>query len=289
MSSADTWDVADKVVLVTGATSGIGLEAARELARRGARVVMAGRDAERIEEARGRVVGRATEARVDTVLADLASQAQVREMASEVLDRYPEIHLLINNAALVTNRRTLTEDGVETTFAVNHLAPYLLTRLLLDRLRESAPARVVTVASEAHRGHTLAVDDLTGDRSFSGWTAYGRSKLANVLFTRELARRTAGSGVTATCLHPGVVATGLARGAPLSIRLFFRLFSAFLLGPSRGARTTVHLAASPEVAGSSGTYWVRCEPVEPSAAARDDELARRLWRESARLTGLDGG
>jgi NAD(P)-dependent dehydrogenase (short-subunit alcohol dehydrogenase family) len=183
--------------------------------------------------------------------------------------------------------RRLTEDGIEETFAVNHLAPFLLTNLLLDRLRSSAPARVVSVASAAHRGAVIPFDDLNGKRGFSGWLAYGWTKLANILFTGELARRLDGSGVTATCLHPGVVATGFAHEGPFLVREFQRWVGRLLLlDPKRGADTLVWLASSPEVEGASGGYYAKRRLVVPSRAARDAAAARRLWQVSERLTGL---
>jgi NAD(P)-dependent dehydrogenase (short-subunit alcohol dehydrogenase family) len=182
--------------------------------------------------------------------------------------------------------RRLTEDGIETTLAVNHLAPFLLTNLLVARLRAGAPSRVVTVASDAHRGVALDLDDLSAERGYTGWQAYCRSKLANILFNLELARRLDGSGVTANCLHPGVVATGLGRGGPLVIRVFQAVARPFLLDPVRGAETIVYLASSPELEGASGGYYEKCRRVEPSAAARDRVAAERLWRISEQLTGL---
>jgi NAD(P)-dependent dehydrogenase (short-subunit alcohol dehydrogenase family) len=275
-----------KVCVVTGASSGIGRETARSLAALGARVVMVARDRDRGERARSEI-SHSTGSRVlDLVLCDLASQAQVRRLAAELLETHDRIHVLVNNAGLTLAERRVTEDGIETTFAVNHLAPFLLTNLLLDRLRDSAPARVVTVASDAHQGGKIDFDDLSGERRFSGWVAYAQSKLANILFTSELARRLEGTGVTANCLHPGVVHTGFGREGPAVIRMYFKIAGRFLLTPERGADTIVYLASSAEVEGRSDGYYVKRKRVEPSMAAKDRETARRLWEMSAHLTRL---
>ncbi|PWB73891.1 MAG: short-chain dehydrogenase [Holophagae bacterium] len=276
-----------RVCLITGATSGIGRAAAGELAALGARVVIVARDPVRGAAARDEISRETRNHEVALEVADLKSQRQVRDLAARLLAALPEIHVLVNNAGLALAERRLTEDGLEETFAVNHLAPFLLTSLLLDRLRASAPARVVTVASAAHRGAVIPFDDLNGERGFSGWLAYGWTKLANILFTAELARRLDGSGVTATCLHPGVVATGFGREGPLLIREFQRWVGRLLLlDPQRGAETLVWLASSPEVAGASGAYYVKRRLVTPSRAARDAAAAHRLWLLSERLTGL---
>ena len=275
-----------RVVVITGATSGIGTEAARALAGMGARVVIVARDPVRGEATRADISESTGNRDVHAALCDLASQRDIRRLAGELYETVPRIDVLINNAGLTMAERRLTEDGVETTFAVNHLAPFLLTNLVIDRLRSSAPSRVVTVASDAHRGAALDFDDLSAERGYSGWSAYCRSKLANILFTFELARRLDGSGVTATCLHPGVVATGLGRGGPLVIRVFQSVARPFLLRPERGAQTIVYLASSAEVGDASGGYYEKCRRVEPSAAARDRRAAERLWRVSEQLTGL---
>ena len=276
-----------QVCVITGATSGIGRAAASELAALGARLVIVARDPGRGAAARDEIAGETGNREVALEVADLASQRHVRDLAVRLLASLPEIHVLVNNAGLTLSNRRLTEDGLEETFAVNHLAPFLLTNLLLDRLRASAPARVVTVASAAHRGAAIPFDDLNGERGFSGWLAYSWTKLANILFTVELARRLDGSGVTATCLHPGVVATGFAREGPLLIREFQRFLGRLLLlDPKRGADTLVWLASSPEVAGASGGYYAKRRLVTPSPAARDAAAARRLWLFSERLTGL---
>ena len=275
-----------RTCLVTGASSGIGLEIARGLAALGARVLMVARDPVRGEAARLEVAGSTGNDLVELLLCDLGSQAQVRSLAERVLECCPRLHVLVNNAGLTLGERILTDDGFETTFAVNHMAPFLLTELLRERLIASSPARVVTVASDAHNGGKIDFDDLFGERGFSGWQAYSQSKLANVLFTRELARRLDGTEVTATCLHPGVVRTGFARQGPTFFRFFFKVAGLFLLTPERGADTAVWLAGSPEVAGASGGYYVKRRLNQPSKAAQDPETAARLWQVSAELAGV---
>lgn len=217
------------------------------------------------------------------LIADLASQRQVREIAAAFLKRFDRLDVLINNAGVAGwGTRLVTEDGLEATFAVNHLAPFLLTNLLLDALKASAPSRVVTVSSAAHKSFTLDLEDLQSERRYSGFGAYGRSKLANILFTQELSRRLEGTGVTANCLHPGVVATGIFRNIPRWIR--FILTSPLVLSPERGADTMIYLATAPELAGVSGEYFVKRKPVRSSRASRDAETARRLWWASEVLT-----
>ncbi len=285
-------DLSGRVILVTGASSGIGRAASRALAGMGAELVLVGRDAARLAaaEAEVRAAAQAT-ARPGPVTAlrcDLAALADVRALAAEVLRRWPRLHVLVNDAGGVSAAREVTADGYERTFAVNHLAPYLLTRLLLDRLKESAPARVVTVASVGHHRGDLDFSDLQMERGYAIMRAYGRSKLANILFTRELARRLAGTGVTATCLHPGAVATRIWNGAPGFARVVLGLAKKLMLSPEKGARTIVQLASAPdvEVARLGGLYLEKGKPARPSALGSDDQLARRLWDESARLVGL---
>lgn len=282
-------DLSGRTVVITGASSGIGLATAVALARAGARVVLTARDPERGERAAAEVVarsGRPGEA-VSLTCFDLSSMTSVRRGAAELLQVAPRLDVLVNNAGVVLSERRETEDGFEATFATNHLGPFLLTTLLLDRLRASAPARVVNVASSAHAGarEGLDFDDLQSVRSYRGMAVYGRTKLANILFTAELARRLAGSGVTANSCHPGTVATGYGRDGDTRglLAIGLRLAAPFLLSPERGAETSVYLASSPEVAGVSGAYFVRSRPRQPSAAARDETAARRLWDVSEAL------
>jgi retinol dehydrogenase 14 len=279
--------VRGKNILITGATSGIGLEASVALAQRGARVILVGRDRSRTEAAVASVKARSGAAEVEHLLCDFSSQADIRRLAQEVLARHDRLDVLINNAGGVNKTRRLTVDGIEATFAVNHLGYFLLTNLLTDLLVRSAPARVVTVASEGHRQGTLDFDDLGLERGYRIMRSYARSKLANVLFANELARRLAGSGVTSNSLHPGAVATNIWAGAPaLAKPLINIVFRPFFLSPEKGAAPVVRLAASPELEGVTGKYFDRDKPVAPAPLARDEALARRLWEVSAKMVGV---
>jgi NAD(P)-dependent dehydrogenase (short-subunit alcohol dehydrogenase family) len=273
-----------KVCVVTGATSGIGKATAIALARQGAQVVLVGRDRGR-GEATAAELGAVAAAPPRLEIADLASMAQVRTLAGRLgaLDR---IDVLVNNAGFVAGQHRVTADGFEEVLAVNHLAPFLLTNLLLAKLTASAPARVITVTSDAHTAARLDLDDLQLEHGWDSWRSYANSKLANILFTRELARRLAGTRVTANCAHPGVVRTGFGReGSPL-LRLAITVGRPFLLSPERGASTIVYLATSADVAGATGGYYAKGKLREPSRAARDDATALRLWQLSEELTGL---
>jgi NAD(P)-dependent dehydrogenase (short-subunit alcohol dehydrogenase family) len=281
VTARDTGALDGRVVVVTGASAGIGAAAAVELARRGATVVPVGRNRRRLEAVAKRAGGDA-----EPLSADFASLAEVRRLAAELLDRHERIDVLVNNAGLVMGRCELTEDGYERTFAVNHLAPFLLTNLLIERLKASAPARVVTTSSDAHLSGHIDLGDLHGERSWSSWGAYGASKLANVLFTRELARRLEGSGVTANCLHPGVVRTSLERNMGWPMRIGWTVAKPFFASPRSGASTIVYLASSPDVAGTSGGYFARSRPARCSLEASDDMIAAELWNASERLVGL---
>lgn len=274
-----------KICLVTGATSGIGAATALELARRGATVALVGRDAARCAREVRRVERVVPGARVEGLVADLSSQAEVRRLAERFAERHPRLDVLVNNAGARFVRRERTVDGLERTFALNHLAYFLLTLLLRERLLASAAARVVNVSSSAHAGWELDFEDLQGERHYERLEAYCRSKLANLLFTFELARRLAGTRVTANALDPGTVATNL--GAETGwVRVRLRnLLKRSLLTPEQGARTTVHLASAPDLEGVSGRYFAQCRAVEPSAAARDQAAAARLWKISEDLTG----
>ena len=281
------WDVRGKTILVTGATSGLGLEAAVALAGRGARVLLVGRDPARTAAAVATVEARSGTTGVSSFLCDFASQAEIRRLAAAVLARHDRLHVLLNNAGGVNKRRRVTVDGIERTFAVNHLGYFLLTHLLRDRLVASAPARVVTVASIGHRRGTLDFADLGYERGYRIMRAYARSKLANVLFAAELARRLAGTGVTSNSLHPGAVATHIWSGAPTWAKpLIHLLLRPRFLSAAEGAETLVQLAASPQLAGVTGQYFEKGAPVAPAPLAQDEALARRLWEVSAGLVGL---
>ncbi len=281
-----------KVVLVTGANTGIGEATALELARRGARVLVHGRSASKVDAAVGRIREAAGHDRVEPAVADLARLEAVRGLADHVLGATDRLDVLVNNAGLILSERTQTPDGYETTFAVNHLAPFLLTHLLRARLAHSAPARVVTVSSRAHtRSPGLDFDDLMFEkRPYTSFAVYGASKLANVLFTRELARRLEGEGVVANCCHPGVIGSGFGRDGDLKgiMGVAIRIARPLLKSPTDGAATSVFLAASPEAAEVSGRYFSDRREVTPSKAARDDDAGRRLWEVSLSLTGLSG-
>jgi NAD(P)-dependent dehydrogenase (short-subunit alcohol dehydrogenase family) len=273
-----------KTCVITGATSGIGLAAAEALAGRGASLALVGRDRSRGEAALARVRAAAPGVGATVHYADLTRLAEVRRLGAELLATHPRIDVLVNNAGALFQQREVTEDGLERTFALNHVAYFLLTQLLRERLAASAPARVVSVASRAHEGAVLDLEDLNLERGYSGWTAYRRSKLANILFTRELARRLAGTGVSANCLHPGFVASrfGDNNRGPFGwgMRLAKRLAA---ISEQRAAETIVFLASDPSVAGTTGGYFADSRPATPSAAAQDDRTAARLWEISAKL------
>jgi NAD(P)-dependent dehydrogenase (short-subunit alcohol dehydrogenase family) len=275
-----------KVCLITGATAGIGLVTARELARCGARVIGVGRSPERCSEALRQINTLASGPPAEFCMADLSSRSEVERLAHEIHQRTQRLDVLLNNAGGIFLDRQETVDGLEMTFALNHLAYFLLTYRLLDLLKSSAPARVVCVASAAHQGAQLSFDDLQGKQKYRPWRAYQQSKLANILFTRELARRLEGTGVTANALHPGYVRTQIFRARGFAGWAMRRAADLFAISPERGARTSIYLTTSHEVEGTTGCYFVRCRAVSPSSQAQDDVAAGRLWEVSERLCGL---
>jgi len=276
-------DLTGKVCVVTGATSGIGQATAKGLAARGATVGLVARNRERGEATLAQLGTAAGRARL--FVADLSSQREVRGLADEVLAAWERLDVLINNAGAVIGRKSLSEDGIELTFALNHLAPFLLTCLLLDRLRATPGSRVVTVASRAHHYGRIDFDNLRGEKGYVAQLVYGRSKLANILFTRELARRVGAAGPVANCMHPGVVATRFGEGGGALTRLWFKLFRPFLRTAGQGADTVIWLAAAPEAGRVSGEYFVDRRIASTTTMARDPDLARRLWEVSERMTG----
>ena len=275
-----------KVVVITGATSGIGEVAARRLAGMGARIVLVARDKTRGEAALARLRGGSNNSH-SIHYGDLSRIAEMKRLALEIAAAQPRIDVLINNAGAIFGSRQLTEDNLERTFAVNHMAYFVLTQGLRDRLLAAAPARIVSTASDAHKGAKLDFNDLQGAQSFSPMGAYGRSKLCNILFTRELARRLSGQGVTANCLHPGFVATRFGDHMGGFLSGVVRVAKTFAITPEKGAETIVYLAASAEVADSSGGYFYKCKPAQPTLEARNAEDAQRLWMESEKLSGIE--
>ena len=275
-----------KVVLITGGTSGIGKAAATALAAMGAEVVVSGRNRERGEAALAEIRRSSGNEKVSLMTADLAVQAEVRGLAEGFKERHDRLDVLVNNAGLIRSERTRTPDGIELTLAVNHLAPFLLTNLLLDLLRESAPSRVITVSSEARRAAALDFDDLQSERRYRAFPVYGMTKKANILFTYELADRLAGTGVVANCVHPGGVNTSFGDGNRSPGVLLFRAFKPFMKTPEQGADTVIYLASSPEAGGMNGKYLMDRREVSP-AEPRDEAAQKRLWEVSEELTRLE--
>ncbi len=281
----DSPNLHGKTCLITGPTQGIGRVTALEVAKSGANMVLVARDSQK-GQALVDEIKAAGNPNVELSVADLSVQSEVRRVASEFLARHETLHLLINNAGGIFHERRETKDGLEMTFALNHLAYFLLTNLLLDVIKKSAPARIVNVASRAHTRGRIDFADLQKTKSYAGWPTYSQSKLANVLFSHELARRLAGTGVTSNCLHPGVVATGFGRSDRGIWGLVTRLAAPFLLSPEKGAATTIYLALSPEVETVSGKYFADCKVARPAPEALDLMVASRLWQVSENLTGL---
>jgi NAD(P)-dependent dehydrogenase (short-subunit alcohol dehydrogenase family) len=285
--SAPEQPMAGKVCLVTGGSGGIGFVTARALAGRGATTLIIARDPSRGQAAAAAIREAAGHERVRFLAADLADQSQLRAAAAEVLREHARIDVLVNNAGGLFGRRSVTADGIERTFALNHLSYFLMTHLLLPALQRAAPARIVNVASAAHKSVTLDFNDLQGEEHYDRWIAYKRSKLANVMFTYELARRIEGSGVTANALHPGFVATEIGTRHGFVPGLLWGLGTLAAVSPEEGAKTSIYLASSPEVAGVSGRYFSRGREKRSSEASYDRDASLRLWDVSINLTGLD--
>jgi NAD(P)-dependent dehydrogenase (short-subunit alcohol dehydrogenase family) len=276
----------DKVVVITGATSGIGEVAADRLAQKGARIVFVARDHHKGEEMRKHL--RAVAGHTDHTVhyGDLTKLADQKRVAKEIADSEPQIDVLINNAGALFGSRMVTEDGLEKTFALNQMSYFTVTNILLDRIKATPGARIVSTSSEGHRAAKINFDDLQGEHGFSGIGAYNRSKLMNILFTRELSKRLAGTGVTANCLHPGVVATGFGMETGGILTFGIKILRNFIMTPEQGAQTIIYLASSPDVEGKTGLYWDKCKVSTPTKAAQNDADAKRLWDISAKIAGV---
>jgi NAD(P)-dependent dehydrogenase (short-subunit alcohol dehydrogenase family) len=279
-------DMTGKTVLVTGATNGVGEATATALAAKGARVLVHGRNADKGATVVAAIKRVSHNDAVEFVAGNLADLASVRAMAAEVLARAPRLDVLVNNAGGLYTKRSVTMDGFESSFGVNHLAPFLLTNLLLDRLKASAPARIVNVSSVVHKSGRVDFDDLQSERKYSFMGAYSQSKLANILFTRALTKRLQGTRVTANALHPGAVRSGLGQQGGGATKLLSRVIGVFFLSPEQGARTSVYLSSAPEVEGISGDYFAKCKNEALAGAALDDAAAEKLWSISAKMCGL---
>ena len=280
-----------KTCLITGSTSGIGKEIAVGLAKMKANVVLVGRNKSKCQDTAEKICRSASidtnNNRVSYLLADLSSQESIRQLAKKFLDNYQSLDILVNNAGVFLSRRLTSIDGIEYTFAVNHLAPFLLTNLLFERMKASGHSRIITTSSVAHRGAHINFDNLQFERGkYNGVQAYGQSKLANILFTKELARRSSGTGVTSNCFHPGGVRTNLVQGSPWHYRLIWLIITPFLVSPEKGADTAIYLASSSTVENVSGKYFVNRKSVDPTGLADERQLAAKLWTVSEELTGI---
>ena len=283
---SDTTTMKDKVVMVTGANSGIGKSASLALAEKGATVVMVARNKERGDAARSEIVRKSGNNSIDLLLADLSSLESVRQLVAEFRKKYSKLHILINNAGLFNQRRRVTADGYENTFATNYLAPFLLTNLQLDLLKASAPSRIINVSSVGHYNGHINFDDINLEKEYGGWKAYGQSKLALVLFTHELAKKLQGTGVTVNAVHPGTVATNIWSRPLGPVGFIMALPKLFMTSPDQGAKTIVYLASSPDAKGLNGEYLEKLKVKKSSDESYNEEIAQRLWDVSAKLTHL---
>ena len=280
-------NMSGKICLVTGATNGIGKAAAEALAQMGATVVIVGRNAPKTAQLVEEIRAASGNKNVDSLLADLSSQQEVRRLAIEFKSKYPHLHVLLNNAGGTFTTRQLSDDGIEMTFALNHLAYFLLTNLLLDTMKASTPARIINVSSDVHSGGKIDFDNLQGERSYSSFGPYENSKLANILFTTELARRLEGTGVTVNALHPGFTSTGFGKNNPgFLMKIMGVVVPLIARSPEKGAATSIYLASSPEVQSLTGKYFVDCRVTQPAPQAADRTVARRLWDVSAEMVHL---
>lgn len=279
-------NIQEKVVLITGATSGIGKASAMGIAKLGATVVIVARDKNKGEIVKDEIIKESGNRNVHLLLSDLSLMRSIKELAKEFKSRFNRLDVLINNAGGIFGKRILTEEGLEYTFALNHIAYFLLTGLLLDILKKSAPSRIINVASEGHRFHGIDLDNLQGERGFSGLRAYDQSKLCNILFTYELARRLEGTGVTANCLHPGMVDSNFGNTASFWFRLLVRIGKPILITPERAAKAIIYLATSKDVEGSNGKYFIGRRPAESSRISYDREIQKKLWEISEKITGV---
>jgi len=280
-------NMSGKICLVTGATNGIGKATAQALAQMGATVVIVGRNAPKTAQLVEEIRAASGNINVDSLLADLSSQQEVRRLAGEFKSKYPHLHVLLNNAGGTFSTRQLSVDRIEMTFALNHLAYFLLTNLLLDTMKASTPARIINVSSNAHSGGKIDFDNLQGERSYSSFGPYGNSKLANILFTTELARRLEGTGVTVNALHPGLTSTGFGKNNPgFLMKIMGAVIPLIARSPEKGAETSIYLASSPEVQSITGKYFVDCKVTQPAPQAADMAVARRLWGVSAEMVHL---
>ena len=278
--------MADKICLVTGGNSGIGKSVALGLAKMGATVVVVSRNKEKGQTAVTDIIEKSGNKNVELIQADMSSQHSIHQLVNEFRARHEMLHLLINNAGVYLTKRSETEDGLESTFAVNHLGPFLLTSLLVDILKASAPSRIVNVTSDAHKGARINFDDLQGEKKFSGWQAYGQSKLAMILYTHGLAKKLEGTGVTVNSAHPGVVRTNFAKNNGGLVMLGFRFLGMFFISPESAAKRILYVATSPDLEGVTGKYFTKMHEVKSSQESYDDDSARRLWQISEQLTHL---
>jgi NAD(P)-dependent dehydrogenase (short-subunit alcohol dehydrogenase family) len=288
MSTIPEKNMTDKVCLITGGNSGIGKETAVGLAKLGANVVIVSRNMDKGEAAILEIKSRSGNQNVSLLQADLSSIDSVRELADDFRRHDKKLHILINNAGVYLPKHTVTEDGLEATFATNHLGHFLLTNLLLDLLKGNAPSRIINVTSSAHQGYKINFDDLQSEKKYSAFHAYGQSKLANILFTYQLAKKLEGTGVTANCLHPGVVRTGFGKDQGGLFSIAVRIISPFMMSPEKAARAAVYLATAPELENVTGKHYTKGKEERSSKESYDEPTAERLWQESSKLTGLEG-